>query len=263
MTEKTPFFVSLVKGAEEAANRQNVKLIVQYANDDAELQRTQIRSLVEQKVSALLVNPVSEDLVPDMDAASAAGVAAFTIDRSSSSTTVISHIASDNIAGGQMAGKYLAEALRKKGKVVELEGTPGSAAARDRGAGFNQAIAAAPEIEVIVRETANFNKADAKTVFARILAQQPQIDGVFAHNDDMVLGAVEAAKEAGRADKIAFIGFDAIDSAVVAVEKGDLIATIAQRPEDMGRLGVETVVKYLKGEEVPKFIPVDLALITR
>lgn len=263
MTEQTPFFISLVAGAEEAAERLDVKLVVQYAHDDVELQRAQIQTLVDEGISALLVNPVSDAVVPAIEAATASGVPVFTIDRSAPSDVIVSHIASDNLAGGRMAGEYLAEALSRKGKVVELEGTPGSSAAHDRGAGFNQAITAYPGIEVIVRETANFNKSDSKAIFAQILADYPEVNGVFAHNDDMILGAIEAAQEAGRAREIAFIGFDAIDEAIAALESGDLLATIAQRPAEIGRVGVETAVKYLSGETVPDSIPVDLALIIK
>jgi ribose transport system substrate-binding protein len=263
MVETTPFFISLVGGAQEAANHGDVKLIVQYANDDNKLQSTQIQSLVDQGVSALLVNPVSDDVVPAIEAAAAAGVPVLTIDRSAPSEAIVSYIASDNLAGGRMAGEYLAEALNRQGKVVELEGTPGSSAARDRGAGFNQAITAYPDVEVIARETANFNKPDGQTVFARMLTEHPEIEGVFAHNDDMILGAIEAAKEAGRAKEIVFVGFDGTDEAIAALEEGELLATVAQRPAEMGRIGVETVVKYLNGQKVPDSIPVDLALIIK
>ncbi len=262
MTEKTPFFISLVKGAQEAADQLNARLIVRYANDDAGLQSSQIRSLVHGRVSALLLNPVSDAVIPEVEAAVSAGIPVFTIDRSAEKGPIVSHIASDNRTGGRMAGEYLAEILHRKGKVVELEGTPGSSAARDRGAGFSQAFTAYPDIRVIVRQTANFNRLAGKTVFSKILLENPTIDGVFAHNDDMILGAIEAAREAGRAG-IAFVGFDAIEDAIAALESGDLLATVAQRPEEMGRRGVETVVKHLNGETVPDYIPVDLALIIR
>ena len=90
-----------------------------------------------------------------------------------------------------------------------------------------------------------------------------QIDAVFAQNDEMILGAIDAAKEAGRADRIVFVGFDAIDDAITALENGELSATIAQQPKEMGRLGVESAMEYLGGEDVSSFIAVDLALITR
>ncbi len=261
-TLDNPFFVSLKEGAEEAAKRTDVKLVVQDAKDDAARQASQVQAMIDDGVSALLINPVDGDaIVATIEAANAANIPVFTIDRGAAGGKIISHIASDNVAGGQMAGDYLAELLTKKGKVVELEGSVGTSAARDRGAGFNEAMAEYADIEIVARETANFNQADGKTVFAQILANQPEINGVFAHNDGMILGAIEAAKEAGRADDILFVGFDAVDDAITALESGDLAATIAQQPAEIGRLGVEAASKHLNGESLPDVIAVDLALV--
>lgn len=259
-----PFFASLRDGAAEAAERLDVEIVVEDAADNAETQATQVQALIDQGVAALLINPVdSEAIVPSIEAANAAGIPVFTIDRSAAGGEVVAHIASDNLAGGEMAGNYLAETLNETGSVVELRGIEGTSAARDRGAGFNQAMAEYPNMTVIVSETANFSLAEGETVFAQILADNPDIDGVFAHNDDMILGAVAAARAAGRLEDIQFVGFDAVDAAVEAVEAGDLLATVAQQPAEMGRLGIETAVKVLNGETVDANIPVDLALITR
>jgi len=262
-TLDNPFFVSLQEGAEEAANRLGVTLIVRDAKDDTTTQNRQIQELIDQQVSALLINPVGgEAVVPAIEAANQAGIPVFTIDRSATGGTIVSHIASDNLAGGRMAGNYLAEILNEKGRVVELEGIAGTSAAQERGQAFNEAIAAYPNIGIVARQTANFDRAQAKAVFAQILAAQAEIDGVFAHNDEMILGAIEAAAEAGRSG-ITFIGFDAIDDAISALENGELTATIAQQPAEMGRLGVETAIKHLKGDPVAAFVPVDLALVTK
>lgn len=263
MTEETPFFISLIDGAKEAAEEGGATLIIEYANDDVEIQKNQIQAMINQGVTAILVNPINDDVIPVMESADEAGLLVFTIDRSVSSDVVLSHIASDNVDGGKIAGEYLAETLNREGKIVELQGTPGSSAASDRGAGFNEMIANFPDIEIIAQESANFNRDDGKTVFAQILTEYPEIDGVFAHNDDMILGAIEAAKEAGRADEMIFVGFDAIDEAITALESGDLSATVAQRPAEMGRIGVETIVKYLNEDTIPDFIPIALALITK
>jgi ribose transport system substrate-binding protein len=258
-TLQNPFFVSVKDGAEAAAERLGVTLVVEDAGDDADQQTTQIQSLIDQGVSVLLINPVGGDaVVAAIEAANEAGVPVFTIDRSADGGEVVSHIASDNLAGGKMAGS-----LGKTGMIVELQGIPGTSAAEARGAGFNEAMEAYPDMELIAQETANFDRAEGQTVFAQILEDQAEIDGVFAHNDEMILGAIEAAKEAGRAGEIQFVGFDAVDDAIAALEAGDLLATVAQQPAEMGRLGVEAAVSYLDGETVEDFIPVDLALITK
>jgi len=263
-TLQNPFFVSLRDGAQTAADRLGVVLVVKDAGDDVEQQKTQIQELIDAKVNAILINPVDGDaIVPAVEAANAANIPVLTIDRSASGGEIVSHVASDNLAGGRMAGEYLAENLSGQGRVVELEGIPGTSAAEARGAGFNEAIAASEGIEVIARETANFNREEGQTVFAALLDEHEEIDGVFAHNDEMILGAIEAAKAAGRAGDIRFVGFDAVEDAVAAVESGDLLATIAQQPAEMGRLGVEAAVDHLNGKAIPASLPVDLALITK
>lgn len=263
-TLQNPFFVSLRDGAQTAADRLGVELVVKDAADDIETQKTQIQELIDANVSAILINPVDGDgIVPAIEAANEANIPVLTIDRSATGGEIVSHVASDNLAGGRMAAEYLAESLGGSGKVIELEGIPGTSAAEARGAGFNEAIAEAEGIEVIARETANFNREEGQTVFAALLEEYEEIDGVFAHNDEMILGAIEAAKAADRAGDILFVGFDAIEDAVAAVESGDLLATIAQQPAEMGRLGVEAAVDYLNGTEIPESVPVDLALITK
>ena len=116
-------------------------------------------------------------------------------------------------------------------------------------------------MEIVAQQTANFNRAEGLTVMENILQAEPEIDGVFAHNDEMVLGALEAAEAADRAEEITFVGFDAIYDALLAVDEGRLGATVAQEPQVMGILGVDNAVKYLNGEALLEYIPVDLKLI--
>jgi len=263
-TLNNPFFVTLKEGAEKAAAAQGVKLIVVDAQDDPAKQAASIEDLIQKKVSALLINPTDANaIVPSVQKANAAKIPVFTVDRASAGGDVVSHIASDNVAGGKMAGEFLCKAIGGKGKVVELQGIAGTSAARDRGKGFNDYMSAScAGVQIVARQTADFNRAKGLSVFENILQAQPEINGVFAHNDEMVLGAIQAADAAKRAN-ITFVGFDAIDDAVKAVKDGKLAATVAQQPAEMGRLSVETAVKSLKGQTVEKYIPVALSLVTK
>jgi ribose transport system substrate-binding protein len=263
-TLNNPFFVTLRDGAQAAADAVGAELIVVDAQDDPAKEATNIEDLIQRGVSALLINPTDADaIVPSIQKANDANIPVFTVDRGASGGTVISHIASDNVAGGMVAGKFLCEALQEAGKVVELEGIAGTSAARDRGQGFNDYMSQeCTGVEIVARQTANFNRAEGLTVYENILQAQPEIDGTFAHNDEMILGAIEAAEAAGRAEVIIFVGFDAVDDAVQAVRDGKLAATIAQQPAVMGQLGVEVAIRYLSGEQVEGYIPVDLSLVT-
>jgi ribose transport system substrate-binding protein len=159
-----------------------------------------------------------------------------------------------------MAGQYIAEKVGSKGKVVELEGIPGTSAARDRGEGFNAAMTESG-LEVVAKQPGDFDRSKGLTVMENILQAQPEIDAVFAHNDEMALGALMAIEAAGK--EIMVVGFDATDDAVKAVEEGKLAATVAQQPELIGALGIETAQKVLNGENVEEFIPVELKLVTK
>jgi ribose transport system substrate-binding protein len=187
----------------------------------------------------------------------------LTVDRSAAGGTVVSHIASDNVAGGKMAADFLCTSIGGKGNVVELQGIAGTSAARDRGKGFDDQMAAACSgAKIVVQRPADFDRAKGNSVFTDILTAQPDIAGVFAHNDEMVLGAIQAAQAAKRAG-IVFVGFDAIDDAAKAVKDGSLAATIAQQPAVMGQLGVDTAVRALNGDKVDSYIPVALSLVNQ
>lgn len=262
-TLNNPFFVELKEGAEAAAKRLGVDLVVVDAQNDANRQLASIENLIQKGVDVILVNPTdSTAVVPAIKTANRAGVPVITVDRGATGGEVATHIASDNVAGGRMAGEYLAKLLGGKGRVVELEGIPGTSAARDRGLGFNEVMKKYPGLQVVARQEAGFDRAKGLTVMENILQAHPQIDGVFAHNDEMALGALKAISAANRAG-IEVVGFDAVDDAVRAVKEGRLAATVAQKPAEMGRLAVESGLKVVQGQKVDEYIPVDLALVTR
>jgi len=263
-TLNNPFFVTLRDGAKAAADKAGLDLVVLDAQDKVDKQVADIEDLVQKKVKVILVNPTdSAAVVPAIQRANAAGVPVITVDRGAGGGNVAFHIASDNVAGGKLAGALVCKLTGGKGSVVELEGIPGSSAARDRGQGFNEALKACPDVKVVARQTANFDRAQGLSVMENVLQAQPKIDAVFAHNDEMALGALRAVKSSKRPIKL--VGFDATDDAVKAVNACDLAATVAQQPSEMGRLSVEKAAALIKGAKAPEkteFIPVALKLVT-
>jgi len=245
------------------AEEMGIEILTVDAQDDAASQLSSVEDLLIRQIDVLIVNPVDGNaVVSAITAANDAGVPVITVDRGAEGGNVASHIASDNVAGGEMAGDFIAEQLGETGKVVELEGIPGTSAARDRGEGFNKAMDKYPGLEVIARQPAAFDRAEGMTVMENILQGNPEIDAVFAHNDNMALGAMEAIEAAGRSDEIMIVGFDAIDDAREAVTEGNMAATVAQKPALMGEMSVEIAVKVVNGEEVDEYTPVPLELIT-
>lgn len=257
-TLNNPFFVTLSEGAQEKAAELDAALTVVDAQDDAAKQASDVEDLIQQGVDLILINPVdSAAVVSAVESANSAGVPVITVDRSAEGGEVVSHIASDNAAGGELAGAYLIELVGEGAQVAELEGIAGSSAARDRGAGFNSV--AADQLDIVAKQTANFNRAEGLTVMENILQANPNIKGVFAHNDEMALGALEAIAASGK--DIVVVGFDATEDAVKAVEEGRLAGTVAQKPELIGQEAVEAAVQSLNGEDVEASIPVELELV--
>ncbi|ACR79320.1 MULTISPECIES: ribose ABC transporter substrate-binding protein RbsB [Kosmotoga] len=259
-TLNNPFFVTLRDGALDMAGKLGVEVIVADAQDNPAKQLSDIEDFIQQRLDLIIINPTDSDaIVTAVEEANDAGIPVITVDRASNGGKVVCHIASDNVAGGRMAGEFVAKLLGGKGKVVELEGIVGTSAARDRGKGFEEAIAKYPGIKLVAKQTANFNRAEGLIVMENILQAHPDIDAVFAQNDEMALGAIEAIKAAGLLGKIYVVGFDAIDDAVEAVKKGEMAATIAQQPYKMGELAVLKAFEYLTTGSI--YIPVDLKLV--
>ncbi|MCX7761200.1 MAG: ribose ABC transporter substrate-binding protein RbsB [Candidatus Kryptonium sp.] len=261
-TLNNPFFVELRNGAQAKAKELGVNLIVVDAQDKPSKQINDVEDLIQKKVDLIIINPTdSNAIVPAIESANKAKIPVITVDRGASGGTVVAHIASDNVLGGKMAADYIAQVLKGKGKVVMLVGIPGTSAARDRGTGFETQLKKYPGIQLVAKQTANFNRAEGLKVMENILQAYPDINAVFAQNDEMALGAIEAIKAAKKLGKIIVVGFDAIPDALEAVKRGEMAATIAQQPALMGQLAVEKAVDYLKTKTI--YIPVDLKLVTK
>ena len=185
----------------------------------------------------------------------------MTVDRVSNGGKVLSHIASDNIAGGDMAAKFLIDKLGNKGNIVELEGIAGSSATRDRGKGFEDGIKGS-NLKIIAKQSADFDRTKGLSVMENIIQSKGDINAVFAQNDEMALGASKALEDANM-NNVLVVGFDATDDAVDSVKKGTMAATVAQQPILIGETAVKVANKYLNGEKVDDFIPVELQLVTK
>ncbi|MDN9011782.1 ribose ABC transporter substrate-binding protein RbsB [Brevibacillus laterosporus] len=262
-TLNNPFFVTLKEGAEKAAKEAGVNLIVVDSQDDTAKQISGVEDLIQKKVDVILVNPTDSAAISTaVESANAANIPVVTVDRAAEGGKVTAHIASDNVKGGEMAGQFILDSLGGKGNVVELEGIPGSSAARDRGTGFHKAVDNKDGLKVTATQPADFNRAKGMSVMENILQGNKNIQAVFAHNDEMALGALQALEAAGLKE-VKVVGFDATEDAVAAVKDGKLAATVAQKPSEIGKKAVETAIKVSKGEKVEEFIPVDLELIKK
>ena len=260
-TLNNPFFVSLRKGAEDEAQKDGIKLITVDAQDDPAKQQASVEDLIQKKVNVILINPTDSSAVANVvKEATGKGIKVVSLDRSVNGAEVSAHIASDNVAGGKMAGEFLLQKLGGKGRIVELEGIAGSSAARERGEGFHKVVDGKADVKLLAKQPADFDRAKGLSVMENIIQGNKDIQGVFAHNDEMALGALKAIQAAGLKN-VVVVGFDATADAVAAVKAGTLAATVQQQPELIGQYGIQTAKKLAAGQSVDKFIPVPLNLI--
>jgi ribose transport system substrate-binding protein len=262
-TLNNPFFVAMRDGAQKEADSKNVNLIVDDGNNDAAKQLSQIQDLIQQKVDAIILNPVSsQSLTSAVQLANKANIPVITLDRSVDGGKIASFIASDNVLAGKMAADQLIKALNGKGKVVELQGVIGTSAERDREQGFDKEMATAKGIQIVAKQPADFDRSKALNVMQNILQSQPDVQGVFAQNDEMALGALKAIQSANKKG-VAVIGIDGEKEAISNVQNGTMYADIAQQPGQEGALGVDNALKLINKETVPASIPSPLKLVNK
>ncbi len=260
-TQNNPFFVELKDGAQKAAKDAGVQLVVVDAQDDPARQISSVEDLIQKRVSVILLNPTdSSALAGAVQSAQRANIPVITLDRGVDGAEVASHIASDNVAGGKMAADFLSKALGGKGNIIELQGVAGTSAARERGKGFDDEVATTG-MKIVAQQPANFDRAQGLSVSENLLQGNPDVQAIFAQNDEMALGAVQAL--AGKNKKVLVVGFDGTPDGKTAVMNGTMAATVAQQPEEIGRLGVDAAKKLIDKQPVDKSIAVPLKLLTK
>lgn len=259
-TLNNPFFVSLKDGVMKEAKAKGMHVTVVDAQNDSAKQVNDVQDLLQQGVDVLLINPTDSAAISTaVQSANEVGVPVITLDRSSDKGKVETLVASDNIKGGKMAANFIIDQVGKNAKVVELQGVPGASATRERGKGFHQI--ADKELQVVESQSAHFDRTEGLNVMENLIQGHPDIKAVFAQNDEMALGALEAINSSGK--NIVVVGFDGNDDALKSIKDGKLNATVAQQPELIGKLAVNAAGDVLKGKKVKKYIPAPLKLVTK
>ncbi|WP_428909597.1 ribose ABC transporter substrate-binding protein RbsB [Niallia sp. Krafla_26] len=259
-TLDNPFFVSLRDAIVEEAKAKGMEVIEVNAQNDASKEISGIEDLIQQGVDVLLINPTDSAAVSSaVQSANSAGIPVITIDRSADNGEVETLITSDNVSGGEMAANFIVEKVGENAKVVELQGVPGASATRERGEGFHNI--AESKLEVVASQPADFDRTKGLTVMENTLQGTSGVQAVFAHNDEMALGAIEAIKAAGQ--DVVVVGFDGTEDAIKSVELGQLTATVAQQPALMGEEAVKAAEQILNGEKLEEIIKVPLELKTK
>ena len=241
------------EGMEAYADANNIELLWNSANNDVATQASQVESLINQGVDAIIIVPVQADsLQPQLEAAQEAGIPVLAVNTTLADEDLItSAVLPDDVAAGAQEMQMMADALDGKGNIVVLQGPLGSSPELDRTEGINSVLADYPEINVLAMDTANWAREEAvNKVKNWISSFGDDIDGIVAENDDMGLGAVQALKEAGM--DVPVVGIDGIEDGLRAVESGDFIGSSLQHGRVELAAGLAAALRVIKGEEYEK-----------
>ncbi|MFF9085585.1 substrate-binding domain-containing protein [Streptomyces sp. NPDC014991] len=262
-TLNNPFFVQIRAGAQAEAKRLGIDLTVTDAQNDASQQANQLQNFTSSRLGAVIVNPVDSDAAGNaVKAADRAGIPVIAVDRGVNKASVDALVASDNVAGGELAAKTIAEKLGGRGRIVILQGQAGTSAARERAQGFANGLKAYPGIRVLAQQPADFDRTKGLDVMSNLLQAHPDVQGVVAANDEMALGAIKAlGSRAGRSVQV--VGFDGTPDGLTAVKDGTLYASVAQQPAQLGRTAVDNALKAVQGKKVEPTVKVPVKVVTK
>jgi ribose transport system substrate-binding protein len=263
LTRAHVFYRDLEDGLRAAAEDHDYELLINAAEWDASRQIAQLEDFITRGVDAVVVCPVdSSGIGAGVRSANRAGVPVFTADIASFGGDVVSHIASDNLSGGRLAGEYLVELLNGQGKIAIIN-QPIVTSTLDRVQGFREVLQAYPEIEIVADVNGDGVRDKALRAASDVLQANPELDGIFAINDDSALGTLDAVEDFGR-ENIVIIGYDAMPPARDAILKGRALkADVVQYPFKIGQKTIETIAQYFAGQPVPEVVPVEVGIVDR
>lgn len=249
--DMSSFITAGKEGMEAYAEDNNIELVWNSANLDVSTQASQVDSMINQDVDAIIVVPVQADsLAPQVASAKAKGIPLVPVNAALDSPDVAASVQPDDVAAGAQEMQMMADRLGGRGNIVILQGPLGQSGELDRSKGIEQTLAKYPEIRVLAKDTANWKRDEAVNKMKNwISGFGPQINGVVAQNDDMGLGALQALKESGRTD-VPIVGIDGIEDGLNAVKSGEFIGTSLQNGTVELAAGLAVANALAKGEQV-------------
>lgn len=257
------FFMTMQDAGIAKAKKEGFTLITLDAQDSSEIQVNQVEDLINRKVDLIILNPCDSNAIGTaVLQANSAGIPVITITRASNLGKVVQHLDIDNKEAGKLIAQQMIEDLNGAGKVAILEGIPGASSTNDREAGFIDTIKGT-RIKVVVSLTAHYNRDEGANVTEDILQAHPDIVAVYAHNDEMALGAVRTIDAAGLKGKIKVYGIDAINEAIIAIKNGEIAADVQQQPALQMETAIDSALKYLRGEKVEPRVNIPLKLLKK
>jgi len=261
LTREHDFYQQLEKGLQDAAAKHGYKLIITTGDFDLAKQQSEIDNFLVQKVDAIIVCPTdTKGIAPAIEKANAANIPVFTADIGAEGGKVVSHIASDNVAGGRLAGEYLAKVIGGKGN-IGIVSQPELQSVIDRESGFREAIAKFPDIHIV--STINGAGVRDRSLKAAddMFQAHPDLRAVFAINDETALGVLASASSHNMKN-LAIVGYDAAPEALKAIASGSALkADVAQQPREIGVQAIEAIADHFAGKNPPARIAVPVRII--
>jgi ABC-type sugar transport system substrate-binding protein len=257
MESDNPWRIAQTASLREEAARRGVQLVVTDAQGQTAKQVSDVEDLIARRVDLLLLAPREfEGLAPALEAANRAQIPVILVDREAAGTAgedYVTFLGSNFIEQGRRAAAWLAQATGSEAGIVELSLTPGSSVARDRAAGFREELAKHPGMTIIASQTGDASRAKGERVMQNIAQSLgSRITAVYAHNDEMALGAIRALEAAGRqpGKDVIVVSVDGQRAALEAILAGKLGATVESNPR-FGPLAFETIKRYRQGQPIP------------
>jgi ABC-type sugar transport system substrate-binding protein len=262
------FLTSVRNAIVEEAKAKGVTLQVEDANDDTGKQISQIQNFIAQKVDAIIVNPVDTSATPKMTAlAVAAKIPMVYVNRKPEDKQLppnVAFVGSNEKVSGTLEGEELVKCLGGKGNIVIMQGQLSNNSALDRTADIEEVVAKHPDIKIIEKQTAEWDRNKAIDLMNNWITTGEKINGVASNNDEMAIGAILALKQAGVDPKsICIGGIDATADGLAEVANGNLYVTVFQNSKGQGRGAIDTALQLIKGEKVSSFVDVPFEKVTK
>jgi len=259
------FYAAAVEGMQTEADKQGYELVVLNANANSSQQVNQVQNLISQGAGAIIFAQLdAASGGASLSAANTAGTPVIAVDQVPAAGEYVTYIGSDSVKMGEQACDFLVQTIGGAGDIGIIQGVPGSSTQQQRTQGCDEVLKANPTVSVVSTTSANWDQNTASNVFANVLTANPNLDGVFAQNDDMALGAATAVESANH-PAIPMVTIDGFPAAYDAIDKGQITATISQQPYLMGQLTVRDAITAISGDiaSIPKEQIQEAVLVTK
>jgi len=251
-----PMYVTMNEGITQEAEKINLKVRTVIANEDQSRQVNGMQDLITSEVNAIIVSPITtEGSIVAYEAAKKAGIPVVSVARSIKRQDLeTAYVGMDIVEDGRRIARWLVDKLGGKGNIAMLKGVAGASFTMDLEKGFKEVMSQHPDIKIVAEYNSAITKEEGLKIGENILTANPTLNAIYAANDELALGAVQAVETAGRLNDILITGYNGVPAAIDAIKTGKLEMTISLRPFGWGQLAVNTVYDILAGKEVPKVV---------